>query len=138
MNRSDLQALAELRLTDARVLFDAGAFSASYYLAGYSIECALKACVAKQVKEFDFPDKRFVERSYTHNLTQLLDVAGLKSIFETAAAENDLLDWNWSVIKEWSESSRYAVDISARSAQDMLAALGDETNGVLPWLKRFW
>jgi hypothetical protein len=75
VNRSDLQRLAELRLSDAQALFDAHAFEGAYYLAGYAIECALKACIAKRTREFDFPDKREVERSYTHDLERLMEVA---------------------------------------------------------------
>jgi HEPN domain-containing protein len=138
VNRSDLQRLADLRLNDARILFEAGAFSASYYLAGYAIECALKACVAKQVKEFDFPDRRLAERSYTHNLPQLVEVAGIRAQLESATTANHLLRDNWLLVKEWSEASRYTLDRSEKAAQDMLVALTDETNGVLPWLKKFW
>ena len=72
MNRSELQKIAELRVGDAKVLLDAGRYEAAYYLAGYAIECALKACIAKQIKQFDFPDKKVVTDSYVHDLTKLL------------------------------------------------------------------
>jgi hypothetical protein len=41
VNRADLQQLAETRLREAKVLLDAGEWSGSYYLCGYSVECAL-------------------------------------------------------------------------------------------------
>lgn len=138
MNRSDLHRLADLRLTEARTLLAAGAFEGAYYLAGYAIECALKACVARQIREFDFPEKRLVERSYTHNLTQLLEVSGVKVEFEEATRDNEALRVNWSVIKDWSETSRYALDVTEQSAQDMLVAVSDEATGMLPWLKKQW
>jgi HEPN domain-containing protein len=47
MNRADLQQLAELRITEAKVLLDNGFYAGAYYLAGYAVECALKACIAK-------------------------------------------------------------------------------------------
>ncbi len=47
MNRSDLQNLATIRLRDAEVLLDNGRYDGAYYLLGYVIECALKACIAK-------------------------------------------------------------------------------------------
>jgi hypothetical protein len=50
MNRRDLQTLADLRVTDGEKLVDAGRFSAAYYLLGYAVECALKACIAKQIR----------------------------------------------------------------------------------------
>ncbi|MDP9194287.1 MAG: HEPN domain-containing protein [Acidobacteriota bacterium] len=138
MNRSDLQRLADVRFHEAQTLFTAGAFEGAYYLAGYAIECALKACVAKQTREFDFADKRLVERSYSHNLTQLLEVAGVQVALEEAIASSQAFRESWSFVKKWSEASRYALDVTEKSAQDMLAAVGNETSGVLPWLKKYW
>jgi len=43
MNRVDLQQLAELRLKESKALFAAGFPEGAYYLAGYAVECALKA-----------------------------------------------------------------------------------------------
>lgn len=79
-----------------------------------------------------------VERSYTHNLTQLLEVSGVKVEFEEATRGNEALRVNWSVIKDWSETSRYALDVTEQSAQDMLVAVSDEATGMLPWLKKQW
>ncbi len=138
MNRTGLQRLAELRINEARTLFEEGAFDGAYYLAGYAIECALKACVAKQTREFDFPEKRVVERSYTHNLTQLLEVSGTKPDLEDATAADDALRRNWRIVKDWSEGSRYALDTTPERAHDMLTAVGDEDSGVLGWLKERW
>jgi HEPN domain-containing protein len=78
MNRLDFQKLAELRLLEAEVLLDAGKYEGAYYLCGYAVECALKACIAKLTKEHDFPDKATVNDSYTHDLGKLLGVSGLK------------------------------------------------------------
>lgn len=120
------------------MLFRERAFEGAYYLAGYAIECALKACVAQQIREFDFPDKRMVERSYTHNLTQLLEVSGVKVQFQGAVAANEALGLSWSVVKDWSEASRYTISTTEKSAQDMLLAFADESTGVLSWLKKHW
>jgi HEPN domain-containing protein len=43
LNRRDFQELALVRLNEAKVLLDAGHFDGAYYLAGYAVECALKA-----------------------------------------------------------------------------------------------
>ncbi len=43
MNRAELQRLAKDRLLDAKALFAARRWSGAYYLAGYAVECALKA-----------------------------------------------------------------------------------------------
>jgi HEPN domain-containing protein len=55
MNRRDFQKLALIRIADAQVLFQNGRYDAAYYLAGYAVECALKACIAKQTMRHDFP-----------------------------------------------------------------------------------
>jgi hypothetical protein len=138
VNRADLQQLAECRFADARTLLAADAFAGAYYLAGYAIECALKACVAKQIHQFDFPEKRLIDRSYTHNLVQLLEVSGVKALFEEEAARNEALRFRWNVVRDWSEASRYDVATTEKTARDMLAAVGDEDDGVLTWLKKHW
>ena len=54
MNRQDLQNLALTRLEEVEVLLNNHKYSGAYYLSGYVIECALKACIAKQTQEFDY------------------------------------------------------------------------------------
>jgi len=45
VNRSEFQELVEVRLADADTLIKQGRYDAAYYLAGYAVECALKACM---------------------------------------------------------------------------------------------
>lgn len=135
MNRSELQQLAELRLSEAQVLLDAGRFAGAYYLAGYAIECALKACIAKRTREFDFPEKQTVNRSHTHDLFQLLDVANMDEELAVAVAKNARLGSNWEVVSAWSEASRYKINVDETLARLMLDAVGSEPNGVLAWLR---
>lgn len=54
MNRATFQRISELRRSDAKALLTAGHYPEAYYLVGYAVECALKACVAKQVQRYDF------------------------------------------------------------------------------------
>jgi hypothetical protein len=77
-DRSTFQQLAELRLTEARLLLDNGLPSGAYYLAGYAIECALKARIAAEFRANEIPDKARVNSIYTHNLGILLGLAGLR------------------------------------------------------------
>ncbi len=60
MNRTDLQLLSEARLEDGVVLLDAGRFAGAFYMFGYSIERALKAAIARQIRGHDFPDRKMV------------------------------------------------------------------------------
>jgi hypothetical protein len=39
-----------MRLTEAKSLYRLGHFSGAYHIAGYAIECAFKACIAKQTR----------------------------------------------------------------------------------------
>jgi hypothetical protein len=54
---TNLKALAQAKLDDAILLFDNKRYSNAYYLAGYAIELALKACIAKQFVADTIPDK---------------------------------------------------------------------------------
>ena len=136
---NDLQQLAEERALDAEALLNAGRWSGAYYIAGYAVECALKACVAKQTNLHDFPDKSRVQRTFTHNLLELLEVAGLRLQLqlETTPAANPALGVNWQIVKDWSERARYEqrTEVMARS---LYQAIIDPTNGVLPWIKGRW
>lgn len=138
VNRKDLQTLADLRVADAKVLVDAGCFSAAYYLLGYAVECALKACITKQIREHDFPDKQLVLDSYTHNLEQLLRTSGVKPQFDSRIKADKSFEVNWTTIKDWTEAARYENNIPEVKARDLLNAITDSTSGVLTWLKTVW
>ena len=60
LTKADLEALATTRLEDAQILLQAQRASSAYYLAGYAIELALKACIAKSFLPNVIPDKAFV------------------------------------------------------------------------------
>ena len=47
MDRRELQSLSRVRAKEAKALLDAGLHEGAFYLAGYAVECALKACIAK-------------------------------------------------------------------------------------------
>jgi len=139
MNRNDFQKLAALRIKEAKILLDANAYDGSYYLAGYAVECALKACIAKQTKRYDFPPKKeVVVGSYTHNLETLLNTSGLKSTLDKAFAADGTLQIYWSVVKRWNEGFRYEMNISGPEAHELYTAITDRKHGVLTWLKKHW
>jgi hypothetical protein len=89
------------------------------------------------MKSEEFPDRKFAERCWTHNLTQLLDLAGLKADFDAASsADRDLSD-KWDTVKAWTEESRY-VRWTKADAENLYVAITDKKHGVLPWLKGRW
>jgi len=138
MNKSDLEALVDIRITEAEVLLEYENYQGAYYLAGYALECAIKACIAKQVQQFDFPNKDLAQKSHQHKLTDLLGVAGLKQkLSEKEQADTDF-QLNWAVAKDWTVDSRYERSIESTKANDLYQAVTDENSGILAWLKTFW
>jgi HEPN domain-containing protein len=138
MNRFDLQKMAEERVADASALLDAERYQAAYYLCGYAIECALKACIARKTREFDFPDRKVVNDSYVHDLTKLLNVANLAEAHQEVMERSDIFATNWFIVRNWSEASRYHGSITPEQAWSLFLAVTDEANGVLAWLKTQW
>jgi HEPN domain-containing protein len=137
MNRFDFQQLAEERLADSEALLGAGRFNCAYYVAGYAVECALKACIAKITKRGDFPPRE-TRKIWTHDLVDLLDSAGLKAKFIKKTGKNSAFSTNWAIVKDWSESSRYENNKNQLRAENMLSAIKNPQNGILPWLKKHW
>ena len=89
------------------MLLDNGSFAGAYYLLGYAVECALKACIAKQIKRYDFPDLTLVRDSHTHNLERLLNLSGLRNDLQREFQTHPNLEVNWTTVKDWSEQARY-------------------------------
>lgn len=134
LKRADLQAMAEAKLVDANILYHNARYSSAYYLAGYAIEFALKSCISRQMAREVIPDKSFVTRIYTHQLTELVKLAGLESDLKRQASEFEV---NWAITKDWSEQSRYEV-MQQADAQYLLEAITNESHGVMQWIKRHW
>jgi len=127
-----------MRVAEAKMLLAGNCFHGAYYLCGYAIECALKACIAKETKEFDFPDKRVAANSHTHDLKILLGLSRLSDSMNAARRANLILDRYWALVVEWSEDSRYKTRIQKSEAHDLFEAVAHPTNGVLTWLKNWW
>ena len=134
--RREFQKLADLRVQEASVLVQNRKMLGAYYLAGYAVECALKACIAKETKRHEFPPKKkYVQDVYTHDLESLLKLAGLNKQLDSDMKVNPALGINWGVVKEWGEESRYVM--SGLKGKDIYTALGGP-NGVLTWIKQRW
>lgn len=126
-----------MRVQEARTLLAVGHYPGACYLIGYAVECALKACVAKQVRRYDFPDKKLANEAFTHDLEKLIKVAGLAPDFERDRKRNPGLELNWAIVKDWSETVRYELGITEPQARDLFSACTGR-NGILPWVKRRW
>ena len=137
MDRKNLQELSKVRLREAKALLDQGLFDGAYYLAGYAVECAIKACIAKGTRRYEFPDKKKVESSHSHNLRELIRVAGLEDARLEQAGKDPEFRTNWDVVEHWSEQSRYRRH-GPESARKLLMAVGDRRHGVISWIKLHW
>jgi HEPN domain-containing protein len=127
---------------DARVLFKARRFDAAYYLAGYAVECAIKAHIAKMGRHHKFPAAPETVRDiYTHDFDKLLKAANLAQTVEAAKKADVKFSLYWGVVKDWSEKTRYDRNgrrAGQRKAQDIIEAVADPDHGVLKCLKINW
>jgi HEPN domain-containing protein len=137
MNRAGFKRMALIRLTEAETLLKNRNYDGAYYLCGYVIECALKACIAKNTKRHDFPDLEVVKSSWTHKLHQLVGVAGLQSALSAQMNQNSSFASNWATVKDWNEESRYERN-SYKKTRDLYFAISDKTSGVLTWVMQYW
>ncbi len=136
MNRKELQKLAAVRLREAKLLLAAGAPDGAYYLAGYAVECALKARIAKSTQRHDFPDKLQANRSHTHNLKDLVGVAGLKDAHVEAMRQYEF-SRRCDIVFQWNEESRYRGN-STDDAGALIEAIENHGYGLLQWLKKHY
>lgn len=137
MNRRDFQRLAAVRLDEARVLLEAEKFEGCYYLSGYAIECALKACIARLTKRHSFPERNSVQSCYSHDLALLMRTANLEAAFLAEIARDPVLAEHWKTVRQWNEQKRYE-STSAEHASGLFRAITDRKHGVLRWIKRYW
>jgi HEPN domain-containing protein len=124
-----------MREREARYLLSGRFYHGAYYLLGYAVECALKACVTRQIRQDSFPDKKFVNALYTHDLNELL---GLAILPRDRPQRGTALEVNWTTTTGWSEKARYYPTITEVEAQELFEAVTDPNDGVLPWLRTHW
>jgi HEPN domain-containing protein len=107
VNRKELQALSRVRLAEAEALMNLGHADGAYYLAGYAVECGLKACIARETQRHDFPDRKRVNSSHTHDLWELVKTANLEGLHREIVRGDPQFQKHWDVVQSWSEQSRY-------------------------------
>jgi hypothetical protein len=139
MTADDFKIVADARIDDALTLLAASRWSAAYYLLGYAVECALKACAARQFHEHELPDKIVVQNFYTHELVKLLNISGVKSALEEKTTHDAAFAENWSFVRNsWDVDTRYDHSRTEAETRDLLRAITDPGSGVLSWLKTQW
>ncbi|MFQ2706694.1 HEPN domain-containing protein [Aeromonas caviae] len=137
LNKNDLQRLAEMRLADAVFLLENNKHSSAYYLAGYAVELAIKACAAKLFQNNSIPDKSLVQALYTHSLEQLMNTSGLLPSLKEKINSDSVFGANWGIATKWNEGSRYEF-WDPIAATTLIGAIIDEEHGVFLWVKNHW
>lgn len=134
MDRADWQRLSLARQRESAILLDAGAYAGAYYLIGYAVECALKACIVKALPAQSMPDRKLSNAFYSHDVEQLLALTELRGDMIADPARR----LNWNEAKDWNEQARYRGDIAAEDAQSLYRACTETEKGVLAWLRKSW
>jgi hypothetical protein len=76
-----------------------------------------------------------VNKAYTHKLQDLVELV-LKEDWERRQ-KSKAFAANWGLVKDWSEESRYKL-WSVPDARELIRAIEDQNEGVLPWLRKHW
>jgi hypothetical protein len=138
LNRTILQTLSENRLEEGKILLANNQWTGAYYLTGFAVECALKACLARAVKEYDYPDKKFVNGMYQHDLQSLIGLdAALLTDLQAGMALDSKLEANWKTVKDWDDEKRYDV-VNEQEAKGLFDATTEAVSGVMPWIRGRW
>ncbi|MGH9359971.1 MAG: HEPN domain-containing protein [Terriglobia bacterium] len=128
-HRAEWRKLSNTRIEDGEVLLRNGRYDAAYYLAGYAVECALKARIVRLLEGY-FPPK---QNLYIHSLEELLKAAELAEVLGDRARNDRSFARQWNTVKQWSEHSRYDTQ-DQKAAEDMLKAV----RGVVECIKEYW
>jgi hypothetical protein len=139
VNKEELRQLAQERILDAKALLAARRWGGAYHLAGYAVECALKACILGLVERTGiiFEDRKYAERCWTHDLEELVQLAELREPLAVDLGTNAALQENWDIVKVWDEASRYR-KTSHHEAKRLYQAITDKVNGIMPWITSRW
>jgi hypothetical protein len=137
ITRADFQKLALVKLQEAEILLNRRKYNGAYYLCGYVIEFALKACIAKKLRRYQFPDLQYVRKVHTHDPRELIVAADLLPDLTSEMKTNTQFGVFWGIVIEWSEQSRYR-RVTRKEAEDLHRAVSDSSNGVFQWIRRRW
>ncbi len=104
------------------------------------MECAFKAFILKYVTihpDIIFINKKFSEKTWTHDPTELVRLADLESRLKYDMTSNLLLRDHWATVELWTVESRYQRK-NQIEAEGLFAAVADQPNGVMQWIKGHW
>jgi hypothetical protein len=100
-------------------------------------ELALKGAISRLFKPDVIPSPRFVREVYSHDLENLINLAGLRAELASEMALSDKFAANWLLVREWSEQSRYELT-ATEDARHLLEAIDHPNEGVFAWIRNHW
>lgn len=131
----DWELRSRERLKAAKALAAKRLWADAFDLAGYSVEFALKCRIMREGSMNRWPERSARPDLYTHDLVELLRIAGLTAEVTALVLDGSELGKAWMIAKDWSPEIRYSDGrFPSRRARDMLSAI-DEW-GLLRWLLR--
>jgi len=138
-NVQEIVKIAELRLKEAKILFDNDCFDGCIYLAGYCIELLLKAKIAMLLDLDNLFASVGKEKIKPFRIHKLLDLALYAGVYKQISEEtNETFKEYWSLLySQWSENLRYSKcgNCSKARAENFLKAIEDPTNGIKKWIE---
>jgi hypothetical protein len=131
--------MAEERILDAEALINGGRWAGAYYVAGYAVECGLKACLLARMIHtgWVFQEGVKAEKCRTHDFDKLIEIADLKGQLDGSLAASPAFSGNWDLVSQWKVSTRYEPKTEAE-ARALYAAITDNPDGVLRWIRNYW
>jgi len=126
----ELQAIAQARLEDAKVLLANDRVDGAGYVCGYAVELALKARISRTLNWVGFPEKRAEFENLLSFKTHKLDVLLALSGQEQRIKSDHLIEW--TAVATWDPEVRYKsvgkaqrpeVELMIQSAEGLLGVL---------------
>jgi HEPN domain-containing protein len=110
LKTEELEKLAEDKLKDAKVLFEAGRYDGAFYICGYAVELGLKKKMCSTLGWDEYPSDGKYKILKTHDIEVLLHFSGAKKQIKKSFI------FEWSTVIKWNPEIRYSSE--ARTAED--------------------
>ena len=81
--------------------------------------------------------RKLASASWTHDLEDLVKLAGVSSDLAKDVTASPALAINWGIVKDWSEAVRYDLSITRVQARDLYSACTARKAGILSWIRQF-
>ena len=137
-NYEDFKILSDRYRKSAESLFNAEQFDVAYYLAGYSVECLLKAIICKRLGPNEYPPSNVNSTHYTHSVEQLTKTAGIEKDLEFEKGKSSELKKSYMVLKDWDPKIlRYdSSSLGKEKAKNYVDEIKNE-KGFIVWLNKY-